>query len=126
RRLALDPGSVWVTYRLSRDLLQAGQRSQADAQMRTLAQQKPDDPEMVYAYGLYLSGADQDRAALAQINRLPRSQWNSNIQELADRLQGNQVLETANRLRESGKEAEAEALLRQQPASTRIHLTLAD
>ena len=126
RRLALDPGSVWVTYRLSRDLWQAGQRSQADAQMRTLAQQKPDDPEMVYAYGLYLSGADQDRAALAQINRLPRSQWNSNIQELADRLQGNQVLETANRLRESGKEAEAEALLRQQPASTRIDLTLAD
>ncbi|MDA8479411.1 cellulose synthase complex outer membrane protein BcsC [Citrobacter sp. Awk 4] len=126
RRLAMDPGSVWVTYRLSRDLWNAGQRSQADAQMSALARQKPNDPEQVYAYGLYLSGNNQDRAAMAHINSLPRSQWNSNIQELADRLQSNQVLETANRLRDSGKEREAEELLRQQPASTRIDLTLAD
>lgn len=126
RRLAMDPGSVWVTYRLSRDLWSAGQRSQADAQMSALARQKPNDPEQVYAYGLYLSGNDQGRAAMAHINSLPRSQWNSNIQELADRLQSNQVLETANRLRDSGKEREAEELLRQQPASTRIDLTLAD
>lgn len=110
----------------SQDLWQAGQRSQADTLMRNLAQQKPNDPEQVYAYGLYLSGHDQDRAALAHINSLPRAQWNSNIQELVNRLQSDQVLETANRLRESGKEAEAEAMLRQQPPSTRIDLTLAD
>ena len=73
--------------------------------MRNLAQQKPNDPEQVYAYGLYLSGHDQDRAALAHINSLPRGQWNSNIQELVNRLQNDQVLETANRLRERGKEA---------------------
>ena len=88
--------------------------------MRNLAQQKPNDPEQVYAYGLYLSGHDRDRAALAHINSLPRAQWNSNIQELVNRLQSDQVLETANRLRESGKEAEVEAMLRQQPPSTRI------
>ncbi|MEN1529661.1 hypothetical protein, partial [Pseudomonas aeruginosa] len=73
QRLALDPGSVWITYRLSQDLWQAGQRSQADTLMRNLAQQKPNDPEQVYAYGLYLSGHDQDRAALAHINSLPRA-----------------------------------------------------
>lgn len=55
--------------------------------MRSLAQQKPNDPEQVYAYGLYLSGSDRDRAALAHLNTLPTSQWNSNIQELAGRLQ---------------------------------------
>ncbi|MDT1446644.1 cellulose synthase complex outer membrane protein BcsC [Escherichia coli] len=38
QRLALDPGSVWITYRLSQDLWQAGQRSQADTLMRNLAQ----------------------------------------------------------------------------------------
>lgn len=59
QRLALDPGSVWITYRLSQDLWQAGQRSQADTLMRNLAQQKSNDPEQVYAYGLYLSGHDQ-------------------------------------------------------------------
>ena len=126
RRLALDPGSVWITYRLARDLDSAGQRSQADTLMSQLASQKPGDPEQVYAYGLYLSGNDRDRAALAHLNTLPRDKWNGNIQELADRLQSNQVLETANRLRDSGKERDAEALLRQQPASTRIELTLAD
>lgn len=126
RRLALSPGDVWITYRLSRDLYSAGQRSQADTLMRQLASQKPADPDQVYASGLYLSGNDQDRAALAHLNTLPRDKWNGNIQELADRLQSNQVLETANRLRDSGKEQEAENLLRQQPASTRIDLTLAD
>lgn len=74
QRLALDPGSVWITYRLSQDLWQAGQRSQADTLMRNLAQQKPNNPEQVYAYGLYLSGHNQDRAALAHINSLPRAQ----------------------------------------------------
>lgn len=126
RRLAMDPGNVWITYRLSRDLYSSGQRSQADTLMRNLASQKPGDPEQVYAYGLYLSGNDQDRAALAHLNTLPQSQWNDNIRELGDRLQGNQVLETANRLRDSGKEREAEELLRQQPPSTRIDLMLAD
>ena len=126
RRLAMGPGNVWITYRLSRDLYSSGQRSQADTLMRNLASQKPGDPEQVYAYGLYLSGNDQDRAALAHLNTLPQSQWNDNIRELGDRLQGNQVLETANRLRDSGKEREAEELLRQQPPSTRIDLILAD
>lgn len=65
-------------------------RSQADTLMRQLARQKPSDPDQVYASGLYLSGNDQDRAALAHLDTLPRSQWNGNIQELADRLQSNQ------------------------------------
>lgn len=127
RRLALDPDSVWITYRLASDLRSAGQRAQGDAQMQNLAARKPNDPEQVYAYGLYLSGnEDQGRAALAHINALPRSQWTSNIQELSDRLQRNQVLATANQLRDSGKEREAEEYLQQQPTSTAIMLTLAD
>ncbi|MCD9160301.1 hypothetical protein, partial [Escherichia coli] len=79
RRLALSPGDVWITYRLSRDLYSAGQRSQADTLMRQLARQKPSDPDQIYANGLYLSGNDQDRAALAHLDTLPRSQWNGNI-----------------------------------------------
>jgi hypothetical protein len=106
---------------LQRGSAQPGRHPDAPA-----GSQKPTDPDQVYASGLYLSGNDQDRAALAHLNTLPRSQWNGNIQELADRLQSNQVLETANRLRDSGKEQEAENLLRQQPSSTRIDLTLAD
>ncbi|MGM3311766.1 tetratricopeptide repeat protein, partial [Enterobacter hormaechei subsp. steigerwaltii] len=49
RRRARSPGDVWITYRLSRDLYSAGQRSQADNLMRQLASQKPGDPDQVYA-----------------------------------------------------------------------------
>ncbi|HKM97450.1 MAG TPA: cellulose synthase complex outer membrane protein BcsC [Buttiauxella sp.] len=125
-RLKLDPESVWITYRLSKDLYAVGKHSEADALMRKLAQQRPTDPEQVYASGLYLSGKNQDTAALTHLNTLPRNQWNDNIIELANRLQSNNVIETANLLREGGKEAEAVALLKQQPPSDRVDLTLAD
>lgn len=127
QRLALDAGSVWITYRLASDLRNAGQRAQGDAQMRDLAAQKPNDAEQVYAYGLYLSGnEDQGLAALAHLNTLPKSQWTPNIQALADRLQRNQLLARANQLRDSGNEPAAIDLLKTQPASTPIALTLAD
>ncbi|MCT4703331.1 cellulose synthase complex outer membrane protein BcsC [Enterobacteriaceae bacterium H20N1] len=126
RRLQLDPESVWITYRLGKDLYAAGKHSEADVLMRGLAKRRPADPEQVYANGLYLSGNNQADAALAHLNTLPRGQWNDNINELAERLQNNRVLETANRLRDGGKEAEAIALLKQQPRSDRIDLTLAD
>ncbi len=67
RRLALDPDSVWITYRLARDLVSAGERQEADALMRTMVNRQPQDAERVYASGLYLSGNDQDDLALAQI-----------------------------------------------------------
>ncbi len=59
RRVALaqaqlgDTAAAQRTF-ISQDLWQAGQRSQADTLMRNLAQQKSNDPEQVYAYGLYL------------------------------------------------------------------------
>ncbi|MGU3415024.1 cellulose synthase complex outer membrane protein BcsC [Enterobacteriaceae bacterium C34A] len=126
RRLALNPGDVWVTYRLAKDLSSAGQRSEADNLMLDLARKKSGDPDQVYAYSLYLSGNGQDMAALSHLNQLPKSQWNSNIQELADRLQADQILQKANLLRDNGHEDQAIALLKQQPASTRFDLTQAD
>ncbi|SQB40408.1 cellulose synthase subunit BcsC [Citrobacter koseri] len=96
RRLALDPGSVWVTYRLSRDLWNAGSAARPMRKCARWRVRNRTTRIRCMPYGLYLAGNDQDRAAMAHINNLPRSQWNSNIQELADRLQNNQVLETAS------------------------------
>lgn len=126
RRLALDPDSVWITYRLARDLVSAGERQEADALMRTMVNRQPQDAERVYASGLYLSGNDQDDLALAQIAALPRSAWTDNIRELEARLQSDRVLRQANQLRDSGNEAQAIALIKRQPASVRYDLTLAD
>lgn len=126
RRLALDPESVWITYRLAKDLVSAGQRPEADALMRNMANRKPGDAERVYAYGLYLSGNNQDDAALAQINALPRGQWTDNIRELEGRLQSDKVMREVNQLRDSGQEAQAIALIKRQPESVRYDLALAD
>ncbi|HBT5777348.1 TPA: cellulose biosynthesis protein BcsC, partial [Klebsiella pneumoniae] len=111
RRLALAPDSVWITYRLARDLVSAGERQEADALMRTMVNRQPQDAERVYASGLYLSGNDQDDLALAQIAALPRSAWTDNIRELEARLQSDRVLHQANQLRDSGDEAQAIALI---------------
>ncbi|MGN4007494.1 tetratricopeptide repeat protein, partial [Cronobacter sakazakii] len=104
----------------------AGQRREADMLLGQLAQRRPTDPEQVYAYGLYLSSSERERAALTHLNTLPRDKWTPNILELAQRLQTNELMTTANRLRDNGQEAQAIALLRQQPASDRIDFTLAD
>ncbi|WEF28352.1 cellulose synthase complex outer membrane protein BcsC [Klebsiella aerogenes] len=126
RRLAMDPESVWIAYRLAKDLVSAGQQAQADALMRNMVNRKPGEADRVYAYGLYLSGNNQDDLALAQINALPRGQWTDNIRELDARLQSDKVMRQANQLRDSGQEAQAITLIKQQPESVRYDLTLAD
>lgn len=117
---------MWITYRLSRDLVSAGEQAQADTLMRNMVSRKPGDAERVYAWGLYLSGNNQDDLALAQLAALPRSQWTDNIRELDARLQSDKVIRQANQLRDSGQEAQAIALIQQPPPLVRYQLTLAD
>ncbi|MGV8577816.1 cellulose synthase complex outer membrane protein BcsC, partial [Pseudomonas aeruginosa] len=84
------------------------------------------NPQLAYAYALYLSGSDRDDQALAQLNTLPAAQWNDNMRELAQRLKMQAVIAHAEGLRAAGDEPAAEAYLRRQPADTRIDLLLAD
>jgi hypothetical protein len=65
--------------------------------MRAMVNRQPGDADRVYAYGLYLSGNNQDEMALAQINALPQGQWTDNIRELEARLQSDRILRQANR-----------------------------
>lgn len=126
RAQPMDPDDVWLTYRYAQALRQAGQPQQADALFRQLAQRQHANPQLVYAYALYLSGSDRDDQALAQLNTLPVAQWNDNMRELAQRLKMQAVIDHAERLRAAGDEPAAEAYLRRQPADTRIDLLLAD
>lgn len=125
RRLALDPDSVWIVYRLVKDLQQGGERAEADTLMRNLARRQPDSPQQVYAVGLYLAAADEDTAALAHLRTLPESRWDDDIRALNQRLQESSLLRKANQLRDGGSEAQAIALLRRWP-SARSDITLAD
>ncbi|ANI30540.1 cellulose synthase [Yersinia entomophaga] len=122
----MAPDDVWLTYRLAQALYQSGQPQQADREFAGLAVRKPADPQQVYAYALYLSSTERDNQALSHLATLPKGQWNDDIRELDQRLQFERVLENAQRLRTGGDEPSAIALLRQQPPSTRIDMTLAD
>ncbi|MQK22280.1 cellulose biosynthesis protein BcsC, partial [Escherichia coli] len=104
----------------------AGEQAEADTLMRNMVSRKPGDAERVYAWGLYLSGNNQDDLALAQLATLPRGQWTDNIRELDARLQSDKVIRQANQLRDSGRETQAIALIQQQPPLVRYQLTLAD
>ncbi|TQI78196.1 tetratricopeptide repeat protein [Serratia fonticola] len=120
------PDDVWLTYHYAQTLRQAGQPQQADALFSQFVQKHPHDPQQTYAYALYLSGSDRDPQALAHLNTLPKAQWNADMREMAQRLQMQATLDHAEQLRGRGDEPAAIAYLRQQPADTRIDLTLAD
>lgn len=124
--LALSPDDVWLHYRLAGALRSGGAAQQADAVIDALLRQRPQDATALYASALYLSGKDDDDAALAALRRLPAAQWSSNMRELAARLEQDKLFARAEALRAAGQEREAIALLHQQPASSRRDLTLAD
>ena len=124
--LALQPDDVWLSYRLAGALRSGGDTRQADAVIATLQQQHSQDATALYAAALYLSGREDDRAALATLHRLPETQWSSNMHELADRLMQDKIFANAEALRAAGQERAAVTLLYQQGVSSRRDLTLAD
>ncbi|MGK3144020.1 cellulose synthase complex outer membrane protein BcsC [Pantoea sp. C2G6] len=124
QQLAAD--DVWLSYRLAGALRNSGAGQQADAVMRAVAQQHPQDPAALYASALYFSGKGDDSAALTTLHRLPEAQWSSDMRQLADRLRQDQIFAQADALRTAGQEPAAVRLLSQQPVSSRRDLTLAD
>lgn len=120
------PDDVWLSYRLANDLRQARQPAAADQVFTDLVMRMPDDPQQHYAYALYLSATDRGSAALAHLARLPTALWDQDITDLAARLEQDQLLAKARRLREQGNNAAAFDLLKVQPITVRIELTQAD
>lgn len=120
------PDDVWLNYRLAGALRQSGQPQQADEQIANMSRQRLGDATQVYASALWFSGSGRTAAALATLNSLPQVAWNQDIRDLATRLQQDQIYQHADALRNSGREPQAEALLRQLPSSPRRDLTLAD
>jgi hypothetical protein len=104
---------VWITYRLSRDLVSAGEQ-EADALMRRWSTASRRMPNGFTPRALPVR--ERSGRSGAGANRRPAAQaWTDNIRELEARLQSDRVLRQANQLRDSGDEAQAIALIKQQP-----------
>lgn len=122
----LVPDDVWLSYRLAGALRNSGAVQQADAVMRVIPEQHPQDTTALYATALWFSGNDNDSDALATLHRLPDAQWSNDMRQLADRLKQDQIFAQADALRAEGQEPTAITLLNHQPVSSRRDLTLAD
>ena len=127
RQAAQDnPNDVWLAYRLAGALRNSGAEAEGQQVVAALVRQHPQDPAALYASALWLSSGNRDDAALATLQRLPPAQWDSNMRELAHRLEQDQLFAHANALRAQGQESAALALVQQQPLSPRRDITLAD
>ncbi|WP_277966860.1 cellulose synthase complex outer membrane protein BcsC [Pantoea trifolii] len=121
-----NPDDIWLVYRLAGALRNGGEETQGAQVMDAMVRQNPQEPAALYASALWLASGNRDDAALATLHRLPTSRWDSNMHELADRLEQDKVFTRASDLRTRGDETAAIALLKQQPASIRRDITLAD
>ncbi len=121
-----NPDDIWLVYRLAGALRNGGEETQGAQVMDAMVRQHPQEPAALYASALWLASGNRDDAALATLHRLPTSRWDSNMHELADRLEQDKVFTRASDLRTRGDKTAAIALLKQQPASIRRDITLAD
>ena len=121
----LDPDSPWLVYRLANAQRELGRNADAEQSFRLLLQRQGQNTEARYAHGLFLANAERDGDAMGSLQQIPRAAWSDNMNELWVRLQRRQLLAKARALRDSGHEAQAEALLMRAPTPD-DYLTLAD
>ncbi|MGL5344090.1 MAG: cellulose synthase complex outer membrane protein BcsC [Plesiomonas sp.] len=127
--LRLQPDDVWLAYNLAKLRAQLGQQNAAETFSPLLAK-KPADPELRYAYSLFLAGQGQEQQAIRSLRTLPETQWDTRMHELASRLEFGNIMDNARAMYNRGQNKTAIAyLLMQQktyPDRAAIPLTLGD
>lgn len=113
----LDPDNPWLVYRLANAQIALGRPIEADDSFRQLLERQAQNPEARYAHGLYLASESRDSEALRTLANIPASAWTDNMRELSARVQRRQLLMQAEKLRDSGREPEAIALLLRKPTT---------
>ncbi len=120
------PDDPWIAYRLANDLKTADRVGDARAVIADMVLNAGTAPAARYAQALFLASIDRPAEALAALAQAPQAEWNEDMRGLAARLEREQLMAQLRSLRASGNEAQAIALLRQQPASLENRLMLAE
>lgn len=99
--IALNPNDPWLTYQIAGRELELGKSEQAQQRFeRLLASSADSEPSTVaetrYAYALWLSQAEQNQPALAQLQLIPAAQSTDNMQALQQRLEVAEALAAAD------------------------------
>ena len=129
RAQKIRPDDIWLTYRLAKLRAQLGQ-PQPETTFAPLLKRTPRNPDLIYAYSLFLAGQGQEQAAVRQLRSIPEKQWDNRMQELAARLEFGAVMDNARAMKNRGQDKTAIAYLQMQqktyPTQATIPLTLGD
>ena len=129
RAQKIRPDDIWLNYRLAKLRAQLGQ-PQPEATFAPLLKRTPHNPDLIYAYSLFLAGQGQEQAAVRQLRSIPEKQWDNRMQELAARLEFGAVMDNARAMKSRGQDKTAIAYLQMQqktyPNQAAIPLTLGD
>lgn len=129
RAQQIRPDDIWLSYRLAKLRAQLN-RPQPEATFAPLLKRSPNNPDLRYAYSLFLAGQGQDQAAIRSLRTIPEKQWDKRMQELAARLEFGAVMDKARDLKNRGQDKTAIAYLQMQqktyPTQAAIPLTLGD
>ncbi|MDA1381071.1 hypothetical protein PCI56_17575 [Plesiomonas shigelloides subsp. oncorhynchi] len=63
----------------------------------------PRNPDLIYAYSLFLAGQGQEQTAVRQLRSIPEKQWDNRMQELAARLEFGAVMDNARAMKTAAK-----------------------
>ncbi|QMT59657.1 cellulose synthase subunit BcsC-related outer membrane protein [Legionella sp. PC997] len=122
----LDPDNIWLNFHLAQILYKLSKEKEADNVFKQLEAKHPSNPELIYAYALYLSMKNQNELALKKMNTLPKRKWNADMRQFVQRLQIELILAFAQQLRDKGDKVGANAYLKQAPENDTILMKLAD
>jgi predicted Zn-dependent protease len=111
----LDADSPWLAYRLAKAETTLGHPREADDAFRQLLARQGNEPQARYAHGLFLASMGRDPEVLSTLEHIPVSAWTEEMRELASRIKRRQLLAQADKLRASGQEPAAVALLLRDP-----------
>lgn len=121
----LQPNDVWLHFHMAQLMYDLGLRKDAKQMLDSLSKKNKENPEVTYAYALYLVHSNEPKEASKLIHDLPTPRWTPSIVALDQQIKEDALFSTAKQLREQGHKEEAKTLLLKTP-SLKGSLFLAD
>lgn len=122
----LDPDDTWLSYQLARSLREQGRGDEGLQAYQVHLSRHQGEPSSHYAHGLLLASLDNWQGALDTMAVVPRTAWDSRMQELETRVVDTQLIQQARMYRDAGRKNAAIAVLEQRPDSVAARLQVAE
>ncbi|MDN0084380.1 cellulose synthase subunit BcsC-related outer membrane protein [Crenobacter sp. SG2305] len=111
RAVAATPQDPWNRFALANAYAAAGQAARGEQLLRQLADAPAPDSEVLYAYALFRSRAEDDLVALQALQRIPPAQRSASMLQLQRRLWLRETLRLADADMAAGRPDRAERRL---------------